>query len=328
LDNPTFINVAYDEGITLLECDTSLPASCSAPFNTAVPSPIQPALMMLPRYPTEIYYSSSTPLEQTSKYNYIFHDWWGRDLTYEEIVELESGVYVRRMLSYDLYPLMYHQANLRAYDGVNSLLSDVIGLAFEKYDQYSTLPVQSLTLTELGAEAEERAAYDSSGVTATLDLVGGMLTIDGSYGDVIPVTGVSVGSRVEMYGGEPISYVTLPRDGPLAIPVVVDEDDQIGVVDGDGDEFDDFGEAYMGTDYLAVCNATSTRNDEDPDAWPPDWDDDQAVTLFDVLPFKQHFIATDLSDPRYDPRYDLNTDGAINLFDLLPFKAHYGQSCS
>ena len=84
----------------------------------------------------------------------------------------------------------------------------------------------------------------------------------------------------------------------------------------------------MGTLPLVACPADDILNNEDPDAWPPDFDDSQTVNLLDLLPFKQHYGATDPTDPLYDPRYDLNTNGAVNLLDLLPFKVFYGLSCA
>jgi hypothetical protein len=66
----------------------------------------------------------------------------------------------------------------------------------------------------------------------------------------------------------------------------------------------------IGTLPLVACGGN---------AWPPDWDDSQTVNLVDLLPFKRHFRTTDPSDPLYNARFDLNTDGAINLLDVLVF---------
>jgi hypothetical protein len=97
--------------------------------------------------------------------------------------------------------------------------------------------------------------------------------------------------------------------------------------DRDGDGFTDGEEAFMGTLPLDPCPDTLTVNDEDPDPWPPDWDDSQSVDLMDLLPFKPHYGAADPSDPLYEPRYDLNMDGGIHIPDLLPFKPFFNLSC-
>jgi hypothetical protein len=125
-------------------------------------------------------------------------------------------------------------------------------------------------------------------------------------------------------------------DTPLALSF----EDYDGVIDTDGchdspgDDFDDDGwtdeeEALdLGTNAALGCPLTSARNDEEPDAWPPDWDDSQSVNLLDLLLFKQHFGVTDPLDPKYEARYDLNIDDAINLLDVLAFKPFFGKSCS
>ena len=110
--------------------------------------------------------------------------------------------------------------------------------------------------------------------------------------------------------------------------VVVEGSCASALLDSDSDGFTNGEEAVIGTLPLDPCPDTLTFNDEDPDPWPPDWDDSQSVDLMDLLPFKPHYGATDPSDPEYQSRYDLNMDGAIHIFDLLPFKPFFNLSCS
>ena len=87
-------------------------------------------------------------------------------------------------------------------------------------------------------------------------------------------------------------------------------------------------EADIGTDPGDACANTADPNDEADDRWPPDWDDSQWVNMLDVLAFKPHYGAPDPSDPRYDARFDLDTNGAINVLDLLRFKPFFRLSCA
>ncbi len=72
---------------------------------------------------------------------------------------------------------------------------------------------------------------------------------------------------------------------------------------------------------------TTTANDEAPDAWPPDFNDDRSVDIFDTLLFKPVFN-TSVPNPYYDARRDLNANGMIDIFDVLHFKPFFGKSCT
>ncbi len=98
--------------------------------------------------------------------------------------------------------------------------------------------------------------------------------------------------------------------------------------DSDGDGFSDSVEWFTGTMPGVACAATSEQDDEEPDAWPPDWDDNQMADIVDLLPFKTHFGVIDPSDPLYDARFDLNTDAAVDMLDIVVFKPFFGQSCT
>ncbi len=103
-------------------------------------------------------------------------------------------------------------------------------------------------------------------------------------------------------------------------------------------------ENFYGTLPLTACPATADPIDEDPDAWPPDFNDDRTVNILDLLltldtnadtvpdaGFKVSFGATD-PDPLYFPRFDLNMDGSINMLDFVgapnSFKSMFGLSCA
>jgi hypothetical protein len=107
---------------------------------------------------TSLYYNVSRPAEWVSEYNYfygpdgaILPDFWGlgRDLTYAEILDKESDMWVLYLLKGDLDPIMFHQSNLRAftYTGSNypqiglskglnhTLLGDLINATLTKYNK-------------------------------------------------------------------------------------------------------------------------------------------------------------------------------------------------
>jgi len=97
--------------------------------------------------------------------------------------------------------------------------------------------------------------------------------------------------------------------------------------DADCDGFTDDEESYIGTDPEDDCADTPAANDEDPDAWPPDFNDDQRVNLADLLPLRDHWNCQ-VSMACYDPRFDLNTDGRINLGDITILRAYFNTICA
>ncbi|MFQ5812220.1 MAG: dockerin type I domain-containing protein [Anaerolineae bacterium] len=96
--------------------------------------------------------------------------------------------------------------------------------------------------------------------------------------------------------------------------------------DGDGDGFTNAAEAFMGTDPLRGCNETTSANDEEIDAWPPDFNDDRKVDQADVDLLHGVFGSTTGSSA-YSPRFDLTSDGKINILDSLRLRAVYGSAC-
>ena len=96
-----------------------------------------------------------------------------------------------------------------------------------------------------------------------------------------------------------------------------------GDVDCDGWTSAD--EVTITTLALQQCPATTTPNDEDPDAWPPDFNDDRSVNITDVLAMKPYF---NTSVPPTPPRYDIVPTGAVNITDILGLKPYFNKSCT
>src|SRR5206468_2897952 len=102
--------------------------------NAGICSPGQPAVLMIPRHPTNLYFNVSTPAEWVAEYNSFYGQaglipppWgWGYDLNYEQILDRESQALLSYLLKGDIDPLMFHQPNLRAYDGTHTLLGDLL----------------------------------------------------------------------------------------------------------------------------------------------------------------------------------------------------------
>jgi hypothetical protein len=223
LGNGEFLRAAADIGIRFLVADTSQPAWAVTTGTESFSSPFAPQIVIVPRRPTGLFCNVTTPQEWVSAYNHYYGSdgVWARgeqDWTYDEILDRESEVFLRYLLRWDAYPLMFHQANLRAYDGQHSLLTDLLDAVLTKYTALSRVPVRSLMLHDLGAELMARREWSRADVRATLDSRGA-LTVVSPVAVTVPVTGVSDGARTEVYGTERITYVDLEPDVPVTLRV-------------------------------------------------------------------------------------------------------------
>jgi hypothetical protein len=90
------------------------------------------------------------------------------------------------------------------------------------------------------------------------------------------------------------------------------DNDSRGVTNSSGDVFSDFNEPYIGTDSTRDCGL---------DAWPPDFNGDGSVDIFDVGNIKANFLTGVHRD-------DLSADGIVNIVDLAIMKAFFLQTCA
>ena len=145
------MRAAFDAGVRFTVSDSSLAGWDSPSPNAGIYSLHQSAILIIPRRPTNLFFNVSTPEVWQEEYNAIYRSFWGRDLSYEEILDFEANVLVRRVLRGESNPWMFHQANTRDYGGGRSLLSDLHDRVLRKYAAVSKLPIVSATMDALGA---------------------------------------------------------------------------------------------------------------------------------------------------------------------------------
>lgn len=224
LNNPEFLRAANDFGIRYILSDTSQTGWNNPSPNTGFYSTYQPNILIVPRHPTNLYYNVSTPEEWVSEYNHFYapgglFPTWDHALSYAEILDKESELWLRYLLKYDLDPIMFHQTNLRAYNGVNNLLGDLINATMAKYNSMYNLPIRSPAQHDTGVRMAARMAYNASGVRGRI-LLGATNSIALQTVNAVnaPLTGISYGASQESYGGQTISTVSLQANGTLTIP--------------------------------------------------------------------------------------------------------------
>jgi hypothetical protein len=224
LDNPEFLRAAKDFGIRYILSDTSQPGWKNPSPNTGFYSVHQPSILIIPRYPTNLYYNVSTPAEWLSEYNHFYapgglFPTWDRALTYAEVLDKESEVWLRYLLKFDLNPVMFHQSNLRAYNNANSLLGDLITATMRKYNSMYRLQIRNPSQHEAGILMAARMAYNDSGVRGRI-LLGttNRIALTTVKPVKVPLTGIAFGTSRETYGGQTISSITLGANGSATVP--------------------------------------------------------------------------------------------------------------
>jgi len=168
---------------------------------------------MLPRHPTNLFYNVTTPAEWVAEYNCIYQS----SLTYQQILDVESQFLVTYLLKGELDPWMFHQANLRAYDGTHTLLGDLLDMTLQKYAQYYNLPILNQAMNVLGQTVANWMQYTGAGVTASI-VPGVSITITAQKAASVPVTGLNT-TGSEVYGGQHISYVNLTAGQSVTLPL-------------------------------------------------------------------------------------------------------------
>jgi peptidoglycan/xylan/chitin deacetylase (PgdA/CDA1 family) len=216
LANSQFLQAAQDQGIRYLVSDTSKADQANPRPNAGRLNQYQSSILEIPRRPNGLDYNVSQPDEWIAEYNCLSRSDRGRGLTYAEMLDTESDVLLQYMLRGELDPWMFHQANLRAYDGAHSLLSDLLDRTLAKYNQLFTLPIASPTMDELGIQIANRMQYDDADVTASI--THSNITLTAQHDAVVPITGLRT-SEAEYYDTEYIAHIALKAGQSVTLPI-------------------------------------------------------------------------------------------------------------
>jgi hypothetical protein len=227
LNNPDFVNQAVADGLRYVVSDTSvIGQSNNGPNpspNVGIVSTINPLLYEVPRHPTNLFYNVSTPEDWTAEYQCIFAGQAPYDtFTYDDIQQNVSQTLLTYMLKGDMDPLMFHMSNLHAYDGVHSILGDLLDDTLSNYATLLKFPVLSPTLDHLALSMQARTQYNLSAVSASL-VSNTSIQITVPSGSpissaTIPVTGLD-SPGAEDYAGQKISHIQVNRGQPVTLPL-------------------------------------------------------------------------------------------------------------
>lgn len=187
-------------------------------------------LMIIPRYPNDIFYHVSTPQEIHSLFNHLYFPEQQDEYSFEQILEKNVDEVLARMMSYDASSNMFHQANMRhfSYQGRwTSLMSEWMRGAIEKFRKLSSLPILSLDMDRLSQRYWDRDKFESCQVRMLITKKKGAiskLTISSAQSCTAPITLESAGTFInapayyfEQYGPDKIYHLYLSEDEPQVI---------------------------------------------------------------------------------------------------------------
>jgi hypothetical protein len=229
--NPLFLEAAAKAGVHYLASDSSQRAQNVEQFITQYEDGSPADRLLLPRWPTDIFYNVTNPLQLEDEYNYLYHGRFieaGQDpcgvphalcsrRNYAEILVAEADLAVRHMLTLRKWPHFFHQANLARYDDVGSTLQfDWLNAVFAGYEELLTLPVKNIPYYLIGDRTAARLNAKSAVIHATWDRANDHVTLSADKSiPSLAVTGISGG---ELYGGQFVGEVAVdntPRKFPI-----------------------------------------------------------------------------------------------------------------
>jgi hypothetical protein len=222
--NTNFLKAAVSARVRYLASNHSVDGQWNANCATCgVPHPLSPSILLIPRWPTNIFYYATTPDEITTSYNAVYGPggtlaYWDHALSYAEILDKESDTAISHILSGAAFPHYMHTDNLYQYAPGKSIAADWENALLTKYSKLSTLPLNTLTWDALGQYVALRTGYMKNNVKAVLNVANQEVTITAPSGGAVYATGVNDGPAT-VYNGRYITNWDFSANQSLVVTV-------------------------------------------------------------------------------------------------------------
>lgn len=168
--------------------------------------------LTVPRYPTNVYYNTSTRAQQLDEYNYLYlppalggacvntavTTCLSAPVTWRQYVAAEGNMILRHMLINDPRPHYAHQSNLTG----DRVLLSVLDNAINRFRGLLKAPVVQPNLTTAGQEILRSSLWSSESGKVTAYVQNGMITLT-SYSLIplqVPITGSTAIGSIDASG--------------------------------------------------------------------------------------------------------------------------------
>jgi hypothetical protein len=223
--NPNLLAAADALGVRYVHGNMSFPSEVPACFDCGITHPLDPNLTVVPDWPTNIWYFSTTPDEETSFYNAYYgpgglFPYWPQNLTYAQVMAYESDVALGHLATGSIYTHTFHIGNARDYGGGNTLVTDWVAAVLAKFQAAYSVPLLSPAWPDLAGYAKARIGHFaalSGGAGAVYDPVAGTVTVSSPVAGTVTVSGARA-TGFTGYGSEVSAPVTLAAGGSVTAP--------------------------------------------------------------------------------------------------------------
>ncbi|MDG6107990.1 hypothetical protein PQF33_38285 [Dactylosporangium aurantiacum] len=223
--NQQFLDAARDLGVRYVHGNMSFASHVPDCFNCGKVHPLSPGITIVPDWPTNIAYHTTTPAEQIAFYNSYYgpggrFPYWPTNLTYAQMLDYETDVALSHLTTGSLYSHTFHIANLRDYGAGRTLATDWLEQVLAKYSGYYSVPVLNPDWTALSAYATHRIAHFAQvrgNVDAVYDPAARTVTVTSPLAGALTVSGVTA-AGASTYGTEVSSKLTLSAGTAVTVP--------------------------------------------------------------------------------------------------------------
>lgn len=231
--NPLFFQAAAKSKVEYLASDTSQANQAAEQYASGVnDGSAKDDRLLLPRWPTNVFFNTINPTQLVDEVNYIFHDRYlaaGQDpcfiagaicnvRDYPTHLVAEADTALRHMLTFRKWPHFFHQTNLAAYDAAgNTLQFDWLNAVYTAYEKLFKLPIMNYPYYLIGDKTIESLAAKSAIINATWDRTTNQVTV--SSNEEVPnllVTGLQGG---DLYGGQFLLEIKKVNKKPKTVAV-------------------------------------------------------------------------------------------------------------
>jgi hypothetical protein len=220
--NQALLDAASDLGVKFLHGNMSFKSHQPACFNCNIVHPLKPGLRIVPDWPTNVAYFSSTPAEETYFYNWFYGPngkfaFWSTNQTYDQVLDHEADQALAHLATGSIYTHTFHISNVRDYGSGRTLLTDWVDKLLAKYSSYYSVPVLTPTWPALAAYTSNRNAHFaelSAGVDAVYDRVANTVTVRSPAAGSLTVSGART-AGFTTYGSEVSARISLAANTPV-----------------------------------------------------------------------------------------------------------------